>query len=96
MVESIEYVEFLVPRETYDKFIIGLCMRTLRVIYDAEKIIHLDIIPSLKDIDEYNKVSDSVLMQDAIDDFHHNFLFEPEDKSKFIYSFPSSLDIEKD
>ena len=40
MVESIEDIEFLVPRETYDKFIIGLCMRTLRVIYDAEKIIH--------------------------------------------------------
>ena len=71
-------------------------MRTLRVIYDAEKIIHLDIVPSLKTMDIYKDVSEVDLMADAIDDFHHNFLFELEDKSKFIYSFPSSLDIQKD
>jgi hypothetical protein len=88
---SIEDIEFMVPRETYDKFIIGLCMRTLRVIYDAEKIIHLDIVPNLKSMDIYKDISEMDLIVDAIDDFHHNFLFEPENKSKFIYSFASSL-----
>ena len=93
MKESIEEVEFLLPRQTYDEFIIGLCMRTLRVIYDAEKIIHLAIMPSLENIDEFSKSCNLVLMQDAIDDFNYNFLFEPEHKSKFIYSFPSSLNL---
>ena len=53
-------------------------------------------MPSLKAMDIYKDVSEVDLMADAIDDFHHNFLFELEDKSKFIYSFPSSLDIQKD
>ena len=94
MNEDITQIEFLYPRDVYDKFIIGLCMRTSRVIYDAEKIIHLNIMPSLKTMDIYKDVSEVDLMVDAIDDFNHNFLFEPEEHSKFIYSFFSSLDAE--
>jgi len=93
MNEDITQIKFLYPRDVYDEFIIGLCMRTLRVIYDAEKIIHFDIVPTLQNMSEYQNSNQNSILQDAVDDFHHNFLFEPEENSKFIYSFSSSLKI---
>lgn len=85
MINDITRIEYLLPRDVYDQFIIGFCMKTLRVIYDAEKIIHNDIVPALQSLAEYQDYEFNDILQDAIDDFHHNFLFEPEDKSKFIY-----------
>ena len=69
---------FLAPAEIYDKFILGVCYQSLRIIYDAIKI--MEYINSQLDIKKNGCINDS-----AIDIFCYNYLYESFESNKFIY-----------
>jgi hypothetical protein len=74
--------KYLQPRDMYDKCIMGACMLSGKIVYDASKIISLIIMPQLKEI-----FNDNNLYYEALDEFHHNHVFNTD----FIYCIQGVL-----
>lgn len=60
---------YLEPRETFDSMIIGLCLKDIRIVYDADKLINY-----WKACFKDENTSDDQALEDANDWFNYNVL----------------------